>query len=182
MALSYGTANPNDVNVPLTATGTGTTVSASANLVYEQVVFNPILTGDVFIVNTTIPATVSLTNCSATVAGGWTIALDPATGGAFKTSFFAPNGVFTDANGLLNGLAQNGTGSVFLVTTGSGSNAQTFLGSMGSNGQLATGTGNGGSGGNTTPNGACSVGPDGLCKVNVPKNQTGSRLTWIQKR
>jgi type IV pilus assembly protein PilY1 len=181
MALAYGNANSADVNVPLTSTGT--TVSPSANLVYEQVIYNPILTGNVFLVNTTIPATVSLTNCSTTVAGGWTIALDPATGGAFKSSFFAPNGVFTDANGLLNGLAQNGTGSVFLVTTGTGANTQTFLGSQASNGQLTNGTGNGAGGtGGAVPKGACAVGVNGLCLVGPPKNQTGARLTWIQKR
>jgi hypothetical protein len=67
-------------------------------------------------------------------------------------------------------LAQNGTGTPFLVTTGSGASAQTFLGTQGSNGQPANVA-------------SCKSGdPNCLQNIKTPKYQTGSRLTWIQKR
>jgi Tfp pilus tip-associated adhesin PilY1 len=39
-------------------------------------------------VNSTIPPTSTLTTCSATPLSAWTIAIDPATGGALTDAFF----------------------------------------------------------------------------------------------
>ena len=44
-----------------------------------------------FIVNTTIPSTSNLATCASSGAGGWTMAINPATGGSFTGSFFEQN-------------------------------------------------------------------------------------------
>src|ERR1019366_10441010 len=92
MLLDYGHANPTDVNLP------SKTSNIANPTVYEQVVYNPTLVGDAFIVNTTIPPSAALTMCFSTIAGGYTMAINPATGGAFPQSVFGPNGTYTFLN------------------------------------------------------------------------------------
>lgn len=62
--------------------------AVGAPTVYEQLLYTPALLSGVFIVNSTIPPTSTLTTCSATPLSAWTIAIDPATGGALTDAFF----------------------------------------------------------------------------------------------
>ena len=82
MTLGSGFANQYDPNFPTPR------ITTSSQQVDEQVIFNPTLEDGTFLVNTTIPPTQSLSDCLATGAGGWTMAINPATGGAFTNSFF----------------------------------------------------------------------------------------------
>jgi type IV pilus assembly protein PilY1 len=150
MALTSGYANINDPSFPTAATST------AAQQVYEQITFNPTLQLGAFIVNTTIPPTSNLAQCSSTLPGGWTMAINPATGGAFTNSVFAnANHVFlnigTDA---VSGIALSGTGSPSIVTAGT----NTYVVTQTTNGSGA------------------------IQQANLPGANSGKRLTWIQKR
>ncbi|MBV8666850.1 MAG: pilus assembly protein PilY [Burkholderiaceae bacterium] len=59
---------------------------SSSTVAGEQVVFNPVVEEGAFVVNTYVPA-LSQT-CTVYAPSGWTMAINPATGGAFQTSFF----------------------------------------------------------------------------------------------
>jgi len=150
LPLGSGYANSNDPNFLTTSTST------NAQFMYEQVIFNPTLQDGSFIVNTTIPPTTTLATCSATGAGGWTMAINPATGGAFTNSFFADaNHNFLNIdNQAVSGIALSGTGSPSVVASGNGTYIVT---------QTTTGTG-------------------AVAQVNPPGGTQGSRLTWIEKR
>ena len=152
LQLSAGYPNAGDPSGLLTSSSTG------APEIYEQVIFNPTLQDGSFIVNTTIPPTTSLAQCSSTTAGGWTMALNPATGGAFSQSFFgASNHTFLNVNNqAISGIALGGTGSAAVVTGGSAN--YTFMVTQTVNGQGA------------------------IAQINPPGSFTGSRLTWIQRR
>lgn len=84
----------------------------------EQVIFSPLETDGAFIVNTTVPANNSALTCTAQSALGWTMALNPATGGAFQNSFFSDGGgnFVTVGGAPISGIALNGTGSPSVVT------------------------------------------------------------------
>jgi type IV pilus assembly protein PilY1 len=130
--------------------------TTNAALIYEQVIFNPTLQDGTFLVNTTIPPTTSLAQCASTAAGGWTLAVNPATGGAFTNSFFgASNHTFLNVNNLpISGIALSGTGTPAVVVGGT----STYLVS-----QTTSGTG-------------------AIVQINPPGGSQGSRLTWIQRR
>jgi type IV pilus assembly protein PilY1 len=152
LPLGTGYANTNDPSYLTPTTTTG------AAFVDEQVTFNPVLEGGVFLVNTTIPPTTSLNTCSSTGAGGWTMAIDPATGGALPKSYFPLNG--TSINGQsASGAALSGAGSPSTVqfnpTTGA---TATYLVTQ-----------------NTAGNGT-------ITQVNPPGGSLGNRLTWIERR
>lgn len=176
LPLTYGHANPSDVNLP------SPTTNVANPMVYEQVIYNPVLDGNNFIINTTIPSASSLTNCFSATAGGYTMVINPATGGAFKKSVFVPN-IGSTTN--YSGVGLSGTGSVFAVTTGS----TTGTGSIGAGG------GSGGSGGGGSPGGGnCGPGTKSFLitqtvsgtpttiQATVQCNVAGNRLTWIQRR
>ena len=150
MALTSGYANINDPSFPTTST------SINAQMIYEQVIFNPTLQQGAFIVNTTIPPTSSLATCTSTLTGGWTMAINPATGGAFTTSVFAnANHSFLNIGSQsVSGIALSGTGSPSLVTAGTNTYVVT---------QTTTGTG-------------------AIQQTNLPGTNAGKRVTWIQKR
>jgi type IV pilus assembly protein PilY1 len=149
LVLDSGYANPSDANDLAASYPYNPTV-------FEQILFNPTLEDGAFIVNTTIPPTNSLRACASTSAGGWTMAINPATGGAFTNSFFGDaNHNFQNINGLpVSGIALNGTGSVSVVAKGTSSYVVT---------QTVSGTG-------------------AITAINPPGGTKGSRLTWIQKR
>jgi type IV pilus assembly protein PilY1 len=150
LALVSGYANQYDPNFPTISTST------NAQTVYEQIIFNPTLQDGTFIVNTTIPPTTTLATCSATSAGGWTMAINPATGGAFTNSFFgnANHNFLNINNQAVSGIALNGTGSPSVVAAGTNTYVVT---------QTIGGTGT-------------------LAQINPPGGTQGSRLTWIEKR
>jgi type IV pilus assembly protein PilY1 len=143
----------------------GNAQDASAPLVYEQVIFNPSLEDGAFVVNTTIPPATAATMCFNAGESGWTMAVNPATGGAFTNSFFGTpdhnflNVTTTDANGnsstsVVSGVALGGTGSTSIVVQGT----QSYLVT-----QNVSGTG-------------------ALMSINPPGGLVGSRLTWIERR
>ena len=114
--------------LPLT-NATGVTVGVNASGVptqTEQVIYNPIEEVGAFVVNTTIPSNDSPLTCTTADNTGFTMALNPATGGAFAESFF-PNptvaagssNVFTTYGGqAISGNGMGGTGSGSFVTYG----------------------------------------------------------------
>src|ERR1700687_879943 len=86
----------------------------------EQLIFNPLLYQDTFIVNTTIPAANTPPSCQVTHDTGNTIALSVSTGGAStttsgnRTTNFFKNTTDTNAAGSQT----NGTGTPFIALAG----------------------------------------------------------------
>jgi type IV pilus assembly protein PilY1 len=150
LSLTSGYANINDPSFPTSST------SAAAQQVYEQIMFNPTLQLGAFIVNTTIPPTTNLAQCSSTLPGGWTMAINPATGGAFTNSVFAnSNHNFLNiGTAAVSGIALSGTGSPTVVTAGT----NTYIVTQTTNG---SGT---------------------IQQANFPGANAGKRVTWIQRR
>lgn len=186
LPLVSGHANAADVNLP--------TTGGSTPLVYEQVIFNPVLVGSAFFINTTIPSASSLTNCFSVDPGGYTMAINPATGGAFAQGVFGSTGT---AN--YSAVGVSGTGSPFAVTTGNGTTGSTGSSSSSSGGSSSSSSGGGSSGGNgpgsgSTGSNACGPGTKSflitqtvstkpvVLNPNLQCNVTGGRLTWIQRR
>ncbi len=166
--LVSGNAYTQDPAVPQNEAGAPQTSNAadtSAPVVYEQVTYNPSLEDGAFIINTTIPPASAAMMCFAAGASGWTMAVNPATGGAFTNSFFGTpahnflNVTTTDASGnttttAVSGVALGGTGSTSIVVQGT----QNYLVT-----QTVSGVG-------------------ALMSVNPPGGTVGSRLTWIERR
>ncbi|HUO79496.1 MAG TPA: PilC/PilY family type IV pilus protein [Steroidobacteraceae bacterium] len=125
----------------------------------EQVIYSPVLQVGAFIVNTTIPPNTNALSCTPANPTGWTMAINPITGGSFTKSFFGDsNGHFVNYNGqVVSGLALSGTGSVSIVTT-SGTSTGTFLVTQ-------------------TTSGVGVVKP-----INPLATAKGSRLTWVELR
>jgi type IV pilus assembly protein PilY1 len=167
LTLAFGNAYPPDPAVPQTSTSYPT-----SPMVYEQIVFNPTIIENAFVVNTIIPPATSATSCFNATSSGWTMALDPATGGAFTTSFLLDsngNSINT-AKGPATGLALGGTGTPSSLIAGGG---QSYVLTQTGGGGGSTGTGSGPSDGN---------GPGKLLKNATPGALKGKRVTWIQKR
>jgi type IV pilus assembly protein PilY1 len=120
----------------------------------EQVIYSPVETEGAFIVNTVVPANNSPTSCTVQSALGWTMALNPGTGGALPESFFAnSSGQFvTLDNASVGGIALNATGSPSVVTA----NNLPYLVSQ-------------------TSTGAGTINP-----INPPNGGKTLRLTWQQ--
>jgi len=139
---------------------TGNPADANAPLVYEQVTFNPVYDDGAFIVNTTIPPAAAAIMCYSAGQSGWTMAVNPATGGAFTNSFFGdPSHHYLNiATGVgeqpVSGIAVGGTGSPSVVVGGT----QPYIVT-----QTVTGQGF-------------------LDSINPPGGMKGTRLTWTEKR
>jgi type IV pilus assembly protein PilY1 len=126
----------------------------------EQVIFNPVLYQDAFIVNTTMAPNNSPLNCTPSTETGFTIAVSVSTGGSIAGLF--PK--YTDTAAV--GSQTNGSGSPFVVLAGGGAHLLTQT------------LGNGvASGPMTCPAGSRVC--DGAIK---PHSPTGKRLTWIERR
>jgi type IV pilus assembly protein PilY1 len=130
--------------------------------VYEQVIFNPIVEAGAFIINTTIPPASSPTMCFSSGASGWTMAVNPTTGAAFNTAFFADS-----LGNFLTSPAPSGTGEVGVSGLALAGTGTPYMYQSGLQYGLAMQTTSG------TPT-----------TVNInPQNSTkGKRLTWIEKR
>jgi type IV pilus assembly protein PilY1 len=151
MNLTSGNANSYDANDLYTS------AAPYANpVVYEQTIFSPTLADGALLVNTTIAPTTSLRACQSTAAGGWTMAIDPATGGAFPASFFGDaNHNFQNINNqIVSGMALGGTGSVSVVANG----PQAYMLTQTTNGTGA------------------------IEAINPQGTLIGTRLTWTEKR
>lgn len=121
----------------------------------EQVIFDPTYSPDgEFVVNTYVPSPSSILSCSSTQATGFSMGLDPLTGGGSATPFFNVGGVGYD------GVQLNGTGTPSFISSGQpGDNNAEYL--------LTQTTG-----GN----------PAAPQKINRNAIITGQRINWIQRR
>ena len=140
----------------------------------EQIVFNPLVYQNAFIVNTTIPAVNSPTSCTVNHDTGNTIAISLATGGALgnsTTGSFFRNTNDTNAAGSLT----NGTGTPFVAQAG----GNTFILTQ-SLGDAAFTVPN-----QTTPQTGplnCVAGAK-FCSGNIQQaSLVSKRLTWIERR
>jgi type IV pilus assembly protein PilY1 len=183
LPLVYGYANPSDVNMPLSTASTNPQV-------YEQVIYNPIVVGDTFIVNTVIPSAASLINCFSVTAGGFTMTIDPGSGGSFSKPVIVPTTtppVGDPTN--YNGVGVGGTGTGFVVTTN-----PSCTGTGCTTGCTGSGCATACEGPTCTPPPACLPGTNNFIvtqtvsgsptsiKFNPQCNMVGSRQTWIQRR
>jgi len=134
----------------------------------EQILYNPLVYQNSFIINTTIPATNSPTSCQVTHDTGNTIAIAIASGGALGGSAgsFFKNTTDTNAAGSLT----NGTGQVSILQAG----GNTFMMTQ----SLGDGSFNG-SGSGSGP--LHCTGP--FCQGSIKAAAvTTKRLTWVQRR
>ncbi|XRD86302.1 hypothetical protein ISN73_16285 [Dyella acidisoli] len=120
----------------------------------EQVIYSPIESEGAFIVNTTIPANNSPLSCTVVTTAGWTMALNPATGGGFSAQSFFADTTGTVISGSISGIALSAVGSPSVVTA----NGHPYLV-------------------NQTVSGVGTVN-----QINPPGGQKGQRLTWLQLR
>jgi type IV pilus assembly protein PilY1 len=121
----------------------------------EQVIFDPTYTPDgEFVVNTFIPSPSTVLSCSVTNATGFSMGLNPLTGGGSPSPFFNVGGVGYD------GIQLNGTGTPSFLSSGQAadSNAEYMLT------QTSSGT------------------PAPPQKVNRNAIITGQRINWVEKR
>jgi type IV pilus assembly protein PilY1 len=122
----------------------------------EQIIFDPIVSNDgEFIVSTFIPANASPLFCKLPGPTGFTMALNPGTGGGSPLPFFSVS------NGLnADGIQLNGTGVPLMVQSGQGAdhNAQ-YLITQTSSGSAAS-----------------------PVKTNRHVVVTGERLNWVERR
>ena len=112
-------------SVSSTACPVGTTPGTTCN---EQIIYNPAFSGGELIVNSTIPAVTSVTQCTPQLPTGWTMAFNMGSGGGLVVNGVTQN-IFPDASGNLTvvtgnpslaGLQQGSVGSPFIVSLSSG--------------------------------------------------------------
>ncbi len=103
---------------------------------YEQVIYNPTLAFNaLFMVNTTIPPINTIYNCQSLYPTGWTMAIDPISGGVpggpnnGQSVFSAGNNYLFSNTSPIVGVMQNATGSVttfsFTVNNSGGTGSTT---------------------------------------------------------
>ncbi|MEJ8826853.1 PilC/PilY family type IV pilus protein [Variovorax humicola] len=122
----------------------------------EQIIFNPIISDGLFLVNTTLPAVNQALSCDQQPASGFTMAIDPATGAPPPSSFFADaTNNFVSATGqIVAGIGLSGVGSPSIVSAGT----KKYLAT-----QTVSGQGS-------------------VTQVNPSSASGGGRLTWIKLR
>lgn len=179
--LVSGNAYPPDPAVPQN----GNANYANAPVVWEQVIYNPTILFGAFVVNTTIPAASASTMCFSSAAAGWTMAIDPATGGAFTVSSFDNPGTHTPINVTtttnVNGNNDTQTYGISGVAAGGTGSVSGVLGGNQGYGLMQTS-----GGAPTTCTGVGCIGtpiPGG--KYPLPLTQhglLGQRITWTQRR
>jgi type IV pilus assembly protein PilY1 len=145
----------------------GSTTCASGNSQYgwrfdlpatqEQIVYNPAIVGGAVVVSTAIPPVISALQCNPGLQSGWTMAFDPASGGALPNGFF-PNGSGSFGNNAdgsaTAGIRLDAVGSPTTVTYG----GQTYIVTQTVTGSAA------------------------LSAVNPPSNDVPSRISWREIR
>lgn len=121
----------------------------------EQIIFDPVLTADgELVVNTFIPATNTPLSCKAAQPTGFSMGLDPMSGGGSPVGYF-----YVSTNQSADGVQLNGIGIPALISSGQTSdmNSTYFIT------QTSSGT--------AAPN-----------KVNHGIIANGTRLNWLQRR
>jgi type IV pilus assembly protein PilY1 len=150
--------------------GATTTGTSSGTPIKEQIVSPPSLFGSALIVNSTVPANVQILNCnSPTTDTGFLYVINVITGGTFNFGTSASPSLqsafvnYHDAN--LVALATNETGAVTVLSTKENTTwvlGQDIAPTMQTNGSGA------------------QLG--GLNQINLPRNITSSRQTWVELR
>jgi type IV pilus assembly protein PilY1 len=124
----------------------------------EQIIYNPLLSNGSLLFNTIIPAVTQTLSCSIQNAEGFTMAIDPETGGAPVVSFFnsisTSAGFTTMTRGIISGLGIGGTGAPTIVSA----NGSPYLVQ-----QTTSGIGN-------------------VTKVNPSPSILTKRLSWVKLR
>ena len=113
-------------------------VGTGAATSYEQLIYNPSVWSGILQLNTTVAADTSIFSCAIDLPTGFTMLIDPATGGPFKTSAFLDvngNPMTAGTGSVVVGLQTNGTGSITNITN----NGQNFWLTDTSNGTPITG-------------------------------------------
>jgi type IV pilus assembly protein PilY1 len=123
----------------------------------EQVIYDPVISPDgELVVNTYIPVNDSPLTCTTANATGFSMALQPDSGGGSPTPYFT---VFSNGNAQVDGVQLNGTGTPSFLSSGqqSDSNAEYML--------------------TQTNSGAANP-----IKINRHSIINGQRLNWTQRR
>jgi type IV pilus assembly protein PilY1 len=128
--------------------------TSTAAKTYEQIVFNPLVLGTAFVVNSTIPASNSTLQCTSNSDTGYTYAVSVMSG-TFIPNFFTESSAtqYHDTQALAE--QTNATGTSFPVTTANGQNWLVYQ---------------------TVGNSPSAL------QVSLPPNYVGRRLTWVQLR
>ncbi|MEJ8846915.1 pilus assembly protein [Variovorax rhizosphaerae] len=121
----------------------------------EQIVYNPIITDGLFLVNTTLPAVNQVLSCDQQPASGFTMVIDPGTGAPPPTTYFvnAARSLVAAPGQVIAGIGLSGVGSPSVVSVGT----RRF-------GVMQT------------------VGGVAKAEEVVPPKGSGARLTWIKRR
>jgi type IV pilus assembly protein PilY1 len=161
LQLPVGPADPSNPNSPTVA---------------EQLLFSPALLSGVFVVNTTVPPTNTPTMCTSTAATSWTMALDPATGGALTSSYFQyTTGKFINVTVTSAGQSnEQGVSGVANLGTGTPTEV-VFNGQAYQVNSPVTGSA-------TTPPGICPAGMATCPAKHHHVNFKAQRVTWIERR
>lgn len=140
----------------------------------EQVIYSPELVLAALTINTVVPAPNNPTSCSAPSDTGFTYVINAMTGGAFNQVFLPPseaansavntNPKYTDSVAI--GIQTNATGTSFITTNVAGTR---FL--VSETNQVETGSG-------VSSNNIAGI----AVGLNLPTNNVGRRLSWIQRR
>lgn len=128
--------------------------TSPATQTYEQIVFNPLVDGVAFQVNSTVPAINSTTQCTTHSDQGYSYSVSMMNGNAIP-NFFTKSSATQYHN--TNALAEqtDATGTSFPVTTANGQHWLVYQ---------------------TVGNAPATL------QVNMPPNYQGRRLTWVQLR
>jgi type IV pilus assembly protein PilY1 len=140
----------------------------------EQVIYSPELVLQALTVNTVVPAPNNPTACASPNDTGFTYVLNAMTGGAFNTVFLPPseaansavntNPKYTDAVAIA--IQTNATGTSFITSNAAGTR---FL--VSETNQVETGS-------TLAGNNIAGI----TVGLNLPPNNIGRRLSWIQRR
>jgi type IV pilus assembly protein PilY1 len=128
--------------------------TSTAAKTYEQIVYNPLVLGTAFVVNSTIPASNSTLQCTSNSDTGYTYAVSVMSG-TFIPNFFTESSAtqYHDTQAIAE--QTNATGTSFPVTTANGQNWLVYQ---------------------TVGNSPSAL------QVQLPPNYVGRRLTWVQLR
>jgi type IV pilus assembly protein PilY1 len=132
----------------------GQAATSTAAKTYEQIVYNPLVLGTAFVVNSTIPASNSTLQCTSNSDTGYTYAVSVMSG-TFIPNFFTESSAtqYHDTQAIAE--QTNATGTSFPVTTANGQNWLVYQ---------------------TVGNSPSAL------QVQLPPNYVGRRLTWVQLR
>ena len=136
----------------------------------EQIIYSPELVLQALTVNSIVPASANATSCALPSDIGFTYVINAMTGGAFNQVFLPPsaalnpafstNPKYTDAVAIA--IQTNATGMSFVTTNGAGTRFLVY-----ETNQVDTASNNIAS---------------GAQPLNLPANNTGRRLSWIERR